>query len=182
MKKNQKSNQKSKHTSEGSNVLQGSSLRGSSGNDDRVLHGVVLLKRLDELGDSGTLLADGDVDAVELLGLVVAVVPPLLVEDGVQGNGSLAGLTITNDQLTLATANGNHGVDRLETSLHGLVDGAAGENAGGLELGTALLLGVERALAVDGVTQSVDDTAEKLGADGDIDLGTIKRLHSEQSS
>jgi hypothetical protein len=38
-------------------------------------------------------------------------------------------------------------------------------------LGTALLLGVERALAVDGVAEGVDDTAEQLGADGDIDLG-----------
>jgi hypothetical protein len=62
-------------TSEGSDVLEGSGLGGSGGNDDGVLHGVVLLKSLDELGDGGTLLTDGDVDAVKLLGLVVSVVP-----------------------------------------------------------------------------------------------------------
>lgn len=157
-------------TSERSNVLQGSGLRGSGGNDDRVLHGVVLLEGLDELGNGGTLLTDGDVDAVELLGLVVGVVPALLVEHGVEGDGSLSGLTVTNDQLTLTTADGNHGVDGLETSLDRLVDGLAGQNAGGLELSTALLLGVEGALAVNGVTEGVDDTAEQLGTDGNVDL------------
>jgi hypothetical protein len=50
------------------------------------------------------------------------------------------------------------------------VDGATGKNAGGLELSTALLLGVERTLAVDGVAESVDDTAEELRTDRDIDL------------
>jgi hypothetical protein len=47
------------------------SLGGGGGNNDGVLHGVVLLKSLDELGDGGALLADGDVDAVKLLGLIV---------------------------------------------------------------------------------------------------------------
>jgi hypothetical protein len=60
--------------SEGSNVLQGSGLGGGGGNDDGVLHGVVLLKGLDELGDGGPLLTDGDVDAVELLLLVVSLI------------------------------------------------------------------------------------------------------------
>ena len=36
---------------EGSEVLQGGGLRGGSGNDDGVLHGIVLFKRLHELGD-----------------------------------------------------------------------------------------------------------------------------------
>jgi hypothetical protein len=159
------------YTSERSEVLKGSSLRGGGSNDDRVLHGIVLLQGLDELGDGGTLLADGDVDAVELLGLVGAVVPALLVEDGVETDGSLAGLTVADNQLTLATADGDHGIDRLETGLDGLVDGTAGKNAGGLDLGTAALLGLDGALAVDGVTQGIDDTAEQLRTDGDVDLG-----------
>ena len=147
-----------------------SGLRGSGGNDDGVLHGVVLLKGLDELSDSRTLLTDGNVDAVKLLGLVVGVVPPLLVEDGVKSDGSLTGLTVTNDQLTLTTADGNHGVDGLETSLYGMVDGVTGKNTGGLLLGTTLLSGLDGTLAVDGVAEGVNDTAKKLSADGDVDL------------
>ena len=154
-------------------VLERSSLRSGSGNDDGVLHGVVLLKGLDKLSDGRTLLTDGNVDAVKLLGLVVGVVPPLLVEDGVKSDGSLTGLTVTNDQLTLTTANGNHGVDGLETSLHGLVDGVTGENTGGLLLGTTLLSGLDGTLAVDGVAEGVNDTAEKSLADGDVDLNCL---------
>jgi hypothetical protein len=134
------------------------------------LESIVLLESLDELSDSGSLLADGDVDAVELLGLVIGAVPSLLVEDGVESDGSLASLTVTDDQLTLTTADGNHGVDGLETGLDGLVDRLAGQDTGGLELSTASLLGVEGTLAVNGVAESIDNTAEQLRADGDVDL------------
>lgn len=155
---------------EGSNVLQGSSLGSSGSNDDGVLHSVVLLKGLDELGDGGTLLTDGNVDTEELLAVIGGAVPTLLVKDGVKGDGSLSSLTVTDDQLTLTTADGNHGVDRLETGLDGLVDGTTGQDTRSLELSTALLSGVEGTLAIDGVTKSVNDTAQKLRTDGNIDL------------
>jgi hypothetical protein len=96
-----------------------------------------------------------------------------LVKHGIESDGSLSGLTVTNNQLTLTTADGNHGVDGLETSLDGLVDGTTGQDTGGLELSTALLSGVERTLAIDGVTESIDDTSEKSLADGDIDLNAL---------
>lgn len=165
-------------TSERSKVLERSGFGGRRGHDDAVTHRIILLEGLDELGDGGSLLADSDVHTVQLLGLVAGVVPPLLVQHGVQGDGGLSGLTVTNNQLTLTSANGHHGVDGLETGLYGLVDGATGQNAGGLELRTALLLGVEGALAVDGVAEGVDDTTEQLGADGDVDnfSGTLDDL------
>lgn len=160
---------KGTYTGERSKVLERSGFRGGGRNDNAVLHGIVLLEGLDELGDGGSLLTDSDVHTVQLLGLVVGVVPSLLVQHGIQGNGSLSGLTVTNNQLTLATANGHHGVDGLETGLYGLVDGATGQNAGSLELSTALLLGVEGTLAVNGVAEGINDTTEQLRADRDID-------------
>jgi hypothetical protein len=157
-------------TGERSKVLKGSGLGSSGGDDNGVLHSIVLLKSLDELGDGRSLLTDGDVHAVKLLLLVRAAVPSLLIEHGIQSDSGLSGLTITNDKLTLASANGNHGVDGLETSLDGLTDGLTGQNTGGLELSTASLLGVQGSLAIDGVTEGVDDTAEQLRADRDINL------------
>ncbi len=151
--------------------MQGGSLGGCGGDDDRVLHGVILLKGLDELSDGRTLLTNSNVDTVQLLALVgVGVVPTLLVEHGIESDSGLTGLAVTNDQLTLATANGHHGVDTLHTSLHGLVDGATGKDTRSLELSTALGLSVQGTLAIDGVTKTVNDTAKKLRADGDIDL------------
>jgi hypothetical protein len=157
-------------TSERSNVLQRGGLGSSGSNDDGVLQGVVLLKSLDELSDGGTLLTNSNVDTVQLLGLITSGVDALLVKNGVKSDGSLTSLTITNDQLTLTTTDGNHGVDGLETSLDRLVDGATRQDTGGLELSTALLLGVDGTFSINGVTESVDDTTQDFRADGNVDL------------
>ena len=45
------------------------------GDNDGVVHGARLVERLHELGDGGTLLADGDVDAVERLGVAQPLTP-----------------------------------------------------------------------------------------------------------
>ena len=74
-------------TRERSEVLEWSGIGGGSSDNDRVLHGIVLLEGLNELSDGGSLLTDGNVDTVELLGLVGTVVEPLLVEDGVESDG-----------------------------------------------------------------------------------------------
>jgi hypothetical protein len=51
---------------------------------------------LDKLRNSRTLLANSDIDTIELL-LILTLVPAPLVEDGVNGNSSFACLTVTND-------------------------------------------------------------------------------------
>jgi hypothetical protein len=107
-------------TREGSEVLQRSGLGSGSSNDDGVFQGIVLFQSLDELSDSRTLLSDGDVDTVELGVLIRAVVPLLLVEHGVECDGGLSGLTISNDKLSLSSADRYHCVDGLETSHHWL--------------------------------------------------------------
>ena len=77
-----------------------------------------------------------NVYAAELLDLIFTIVPALLVEDSVNGNGSLAGLMVTNDKLTaLAMTNWHHGVDWLETGHHGLVDQMTGKDTGHLQGG-----------------------------------------------
>ena len=103
------------HAGVGGEVLQGGSVRGSGRDDDGVLHGVSVSEPLHNLGNSGPLLANSNVDTVELLLGVIGLVESLLVDDGVNGNSSLASLPVTNDQLTLATANGHKGVNSLKT-------------------------------------------------------------------
>ena len=69
----------------------------------------MIFKDLHNVGDGGSLLADSDVDAVKLLGVLsVGVVEGgLLVDDGIDGDGSLSSLSVTNDQLSLASTNGD---------------------------------------------------------------------------
>ena len=148
--------------------------RGSLGcggsNHDRVLHSVVLLKGLHELGNGGTLLSNGDVDTVELLGLVPSIVPSLLVQNCVESDGSLTSLTVTDNQLTLTTSNGDHCIDGLETGLDGLPDRGTGQDTGRLDFGAATLGGIDGSLSINGVTQSVDNTSEKSLSNGNVDL------------
>jgi hypothetical protein len=69
----------------------------------------VIFKDLHNVRDSGSLLADSDVDAVKLLGVLsIGVIEGgLLVDDGINGDGSLSSLSVTNDELSLATTNGD---------------------------------------------------------------------------
>jgi hypothetical protein len=69
----------------------------------------VIAEDLHYVGDGGSLLADSDVDTEESLGVVgVGVVEGgLLVDDGIDGDGSLSSLSVTNDQLSLASTNGD---------------------------------------------------------------------------
>src|SRR5690606_19845943 len=113
-------------------------LRGRSGDDDRVFQRAALFERLDDLGDSRTLLTDGDVDAVQLVGFGRAfAVDALLVQDGVDGDSRLADLTVANDQLALATTDRDQGVDGLQAGLHGLMHRLAGDDARSLDVHAA---------------------------------------------
>ena len=95
----------------GSQVLKGGSIRSSGRDNNAVLHGIGISKALDDLGNGGSLLSNGDVDAEELLLLVTGIIETLLVDDG------LASLTITDDQLTLATTDRHERVDGLDAGL-----------------------------------------------------------------
>ena len=62
---------------------------------------------LNDVRDGGSLLANGNVDAVKLLGVlsVRVVEGGLLVDDGIDGDGSLSSLSVTDNELSLATTN-----------------------------------------------------------------------------
>src|SRR3546814_6326522 len=86
-----------------------------------IFHRAVFFQSADDLRHGRALLADRDIDAVELLPLVVALVDALLVNEGIDGDGGLAGLAVADDQLALAAADGHERVERLETSQIGRV-------------------------------------------------------------
>merc|ERR1719454_2196687 len=117
------------HAGVGGEVLQGSGVGGGGRDDDGVLHGVGVSEPLHNLGDSGPFLANGDVETVQLLLGIVSLIEALLVDDGFDGDSGLASLPVTDDQLTLATANGHKRVDSLNASLHGLRHRLPGDDA-----------------------------------------------------
>ena len=130
-------------------------------------------------GDRRALLADGDVDAADLL-LRVARGPVLaLVQDRVDRDRGLAGLAVADDQLALATADRGHRVDGLDAGLHRLGDRLTLDDRGGLQFEDAALGALDRAEAVERVAERVDDATEVGVADRDReDLAGAADLHA----
>src|SRR6202042_459227 len=131
----------------------------------------LLFEHLHELRDGRALLPDCDVDAIELDVLVRLGVQRLLIEDGIERDRSLAGLTVADDQLALAAADRDQRVDGLETRRHRLADRFARNDAGRLDVDAHALVGLDRALAVDRIAERVDDAAEQTLAYRRIDDG-----------
>ena len=137
----------------GGQVLERGRVGGAGQDDHRVLEGAVTLQRGHRLGHRGLLLADGHVDALHP--------QALLVEDGVDGHGGLAGLAVADDQLALSPADGGHGVDGLDAGLQRLAHRLAPHDAGGLDLEATGLGGGDGTLAVERLAERIDHPAEQ---------------------
>ena len=92
---------------------------------------------------------------------------PFWFMNGIRRDDGLAGLTVADDQLALAAADGDHGVDGLDAGLQRDADGLALDDAWGVALDGAQLLRVDGALAVNGLAEGVDDAADEGLADRD---------------
>ena len=88
-----------------SQELKWGGLRSSSRDNDSVLQHVLRLEKSHDVGNSGSLLSNGDVDAVEGLGVVASLVDCLLVDNSIKSNGGLSSLSVTDDQFTLSSSN-----------------------------------------------------------------------------
>ena len=141
-----------------SQILHGGGLGSRGGHNNRVLQSTVLFQLAHHVADRGGFLAHGNVNTFNAIAL--------LSNDGVHSHGSLAGLTVTNDQLALTTANWHHGVHGFRAGLHRLRDGLTGNNARSHFLDDVSHLGVNRAFAVDRHTQGINHTTQQFGADG----------------
>ena len=148
-------------TGERGEELERRRVAGGGDHDHGVLHGTRVLEELHGLGHRRVLLTDGHVDALNA--------EALLVQDGVDGDRGLARLTVTDDQLTLATADRGHGVNGLDAGLERLAHRLTTGDARGLDLHASSLGGVQRALAIDRLTESVDDTTQQGVAAGDLE-------------
>src|SRR4029434_4317989 len=131
------------------------------GDDCGVFERAGFLQRSANSGDGRALLADRDVDAAHLLLRITAFPGALLVHDRVDCNGSLPGLAVTDDQLPLATADRDHGVDGLDPGLQWLIDSLPIHHTGGLQLERATLANVgDLAEPVDRIGQRIDGTSQ----------------------
>ena len=155
----------------GCQELQRGRFRSGGGDHDRIFHRAIFFQRAHDLRHGRTLLADGDIDAIQLLALVRAGVHALLVDEGIDGDSGLAGLTVTDDQFALAAANRHQRVERLQAGLHRFVDGFARDDARRLHFHAHAGHVHQRALAIDRVAQAINNAAQQALAHRHVDDG-----------
>src|SRR6266404_42580 len=88
-----------------------------------------------------------------------------MIDDGVDTDCRLAGRTIADDQLSLATANRDHSVDRHDARLHRLSNGTSPDDSGREVFYWIGNVTLDRTLAIEGLAQSTNDAAEQTFAD-----------------
>ena len=158
-------------TGVGGEELKTGGFGGGGSHDGGVLEGTVGVEEAVDTSDVGATLTDGDVDGNDGVLLEDLLVHADLVDDGGDGDGGLTGLTITDDKFTLTTADGDHGVDGLETSEEVDGDGRAGDDVGGASVDLTEFLeegaGLGEETDGDFVSEGVDDLAEDARTDGD---------------
>ena len=136
----------------GSDELQRAGLGSCRRYDDGIVHGAAFLQLGNQIGNCGTLLADGYVNTDNIL--------ISLVQDRIDRDGSLTGLTVADDQLTLSASDRDHGVDSLDAGLQRLFNGLAGNDAGRYGLYRPELCRIDRTVAINGLADRVDNTAD----------------------
>ena len=136
----------------GGDVLHGGKVARAGADDGGVFQRAGGTEHLSQLCDGACLLADGDIDAHHVLAL--------LVKNGVDSDGGLAGLAVADDKLTLAAAYREHGVNGKDTRFHRLIDRLTVDYAGGGVLNGTISVGGDGAFAVYRRAERVDHTAE----------------------
>ena len=123
------------------------SFRSAGSNHYGVFKGTTLAQHLNHIGHRCGLLPDRYVDANDIF--------TLLVDDRIDSNGGLARLTIADDQLALATADRDHGVNRGDPRLHRLMHRLALDDSRRHRFDQTGLGGCDRPFAVDWLTQRI---------------------------
>jgi hypothetical protein len=137
-------------------VLHGCRLRSARCNNNGVFHGAQFCELANNVRNCRSLLTDRYVNAINAF--------TFLINDRVNRNSCLTCLPVTNDQLTLATANWNHRINRLQTSLHWLANGLTCDNTWSNFFNEVSQLSINWTLAVDWLAQRVHNATKQLWA------------------
>ncbi len=91
-----------------------------------------------------------------------------MVENCVDGNGGLAGGTISDDQLALSSPDGNHRVDRHNSRLDRLADALPFDDSESNVLDRIKFCGFNWTFAIQRLSERVDNTSEKSFSHGSL--------------
>ena len=144
-------------------IPQRRSICSSRCHDNRIVKGPIAFKSLDNIGDSRSLLTYGHIYTVDRLACLICT---SLIDDGIQSDSRLSCLAVTNNELTLTTADRDHRIYGFKTCLKRLCNRLAKDHTGGLPLKRHLhKFTCQTALAIERVTKRIDHTSDHRLAD-----------------
>ncbi len=123
-----------------------------------MFHSTVLFQLAKHLSNLASLLADCNIDADQ--------VPTLLVNNCVEGDSTLPSGTITNNELALAAANGNHGINGLDTRLNRRINALAEGDTRRNPFYWSGFGSTNRTLPINRITKSINHAADEFIAHG----------------
>ena len=144
---------------EGRDPLQRRRRRGRGDDEDAALGRAPLLDGLDDPLDRRRSLADRDIDADH--------VGSLLVDDGVDRDRRLAGGAVADDELALAAAEREQGVDHEHAGRHRLLDERAVDDRGRRALDRQKRFSRDRFIPVERPAEGIDDPTQQAGPNRD---------------
>ena len=127
--------------------------------DDGMVHGAVSGQLFSELCARRRLLPDRDIDAFDLLSL--------LVHDGVQRDRALSALSVPDDQLALSLADGDQRIDHQDAGLQRFAHALPRHDARRFFFQRPLFLCLQHA-AIQRLSQRGDDMAKQRVPDRDL--------------
>ena len=92
----------------------------------------------------------------------------LLVDDGIDRDRGLTSLTVADDELTLTSSDRDHRVDSFDTGLKRGIYALTGNNAAGNSLNLTIFGCLDRAFAIDGLSESVNYSSKHCIAYGNF--------------
>ena len=151
-------------------VLQRRTVGSGCGDNDGICHGAVFFQDTDNARHSGRFLTDGNIYAN-----YAAV---FLIDDRIDRDRCLSGLSVTDNKLSLSSSNRYHGINCLNTGLQRHLYRLAVGDPRRFDLDKAGFCRTYFPLAVNRYTQRIDDTADHGIADGHTHnaAGTTDRI------
>ena len=143
-----------------SDVLQRCKVTRRRNHDGRIGHGTIFFQSLYNIGNGRCLLADCHINTFYVL--------TLLVNDRINRDCRLSCLTVTDNQLTLSSADRHHGINCLNTCLQRCVNALSGNNAARHTLNSAVCGRLNGSLAVYGLSERIDNTSQHGIANGNL--------------
>ena len=99
-----------------------------------------------------------------------------MVDNGIDGNRRLTGLSVTDNQLTLSSSDRNHRINSLDTGLHRRINAFSRNNTGCHSFNLAIFCSRDRTFAVNRLTKSIDYATKHRVAYGNLH-NAVRRLY-----